>query len=161
MNLQQAPPLRSNFQAEILILEPQLSYTAAALQPHLCLDMHPTDPKPDQTHGPTLLISAPCGLTSMDLPGRHWTIADPDHSTLIKTLNCLNPWYYHYGFVWWPGLLAVSRLDVFLFISCISCGTFPQPVEKATTFACLPVTLGYWLPLTDYCPLTTMVSDYW
>lgn len=56
MKLQRVPSFRSSFQTEILLLEPQLSYTAAALQPHLHLDTYPTDPNPDPTHGLIFLI---------------------------------------------------------------------------------------------------------
>lgn len=146
MKLQWFPSFESGFQAEVPILEPQLSYTAAALQTHLCLDTYPTDRNPDPTHGFIFLIWTPSCLASMDLPGRHWTVADPEPSWLIKTLNCLNPQSYHYGFVWWPGLLAVSRHDLLLLMSC---GTFPWLVEKATTFASLSVTPGYWFSLTE------------
>lgn len=47
---------------------------------------------------------------------------------------------------YWLYVVTATGLDLFPFMSC---GTFPLPVEKATIFACLPVTPGYWLSLTE------------
>lgn len=57
---------------------------------------------------------------------------------------------------YWLYLVTANGLDLFLFMSY---GTFPLPVEKATTFACLPVTPGYWLFLTEQ--LTLAVPNWY
>lgn len=72
-----------------------LSPNWATLQQHCshsCTWTHtPNDPNPDPTHELAFLIWTPSCLAAMNLPGRHWTVAEPDHSRLIKTLDCLNP----------------------------------------------------------------------
>lgn len=143
MKLQQDPchSFGSYFQAEILILESQLSYTAAALQPHLCLTMYPTDPNPDLwIQLSDLNSNLPCcyGLAWQALNCGWPCSLSPDWSW---------PWIadlsYHYGFVWWSGLVTVTGLDLFHLVQVL--WAFPT-AREATTSACLSATCGYWLP---------------
>lgn len=132
MKLQQGPFTWELLQAEIPIIKLQLSYTAAALQPHLCLAMYPTDPNPDPdpwTQLPDLISDLPCCC-------RHW-LTLLTVSRLILTLNCC---------LITMDLVTITGLDLFHLVQIL--WDFPTATE-ATTFSCLPVTLGYWMPLYE------------
>lgn len=72
----------------------------------------------------------------------HCLQTDPD----LELLTCLNTMDLSGDWDYWLDLVTVTGLDLFHLVQVL--WDFPIASE-ATTFACLPVTLGYWLPLAE------------
>lgn len=142
--------LESYFQGQVLVLEPQLSNTAAALQLHLHLAMYPTDPNPGpHTLLPDLNSNLPCcyrfawqslnwDQPCIPTPGWPW-LADLSSWLVLGPVSSL--WICLV--LWTAGWIYLLSLDLVCSTLFRYCGTFPLPVRPLALLAFLsPLTTG-------------------
>lgn len=140
----------SYFQGQVLILEPQLSNAAAALQPHLHLAMYPTDPN----HGPhTQLLdlnsNLPCcyRFAWQSLNWDQPCTPTPDWVWLADLSSWLVPGPVSSLWIclvlWTAGWINLLSLDLVCSTLFRYCRTFPLPLRPLVLPAFLsPLTTG-------------------